>query len=73
MQHFSVAATDVNTSVAITAMGTPVAIDATHQTVRVDVLFTRGGSGLLLFKLTAGLGDSLHNVTAADETWPVLE
>ncbi len=73
MRHFSVLATDANTSVALTAMGTPVVVDATHQSVRVDVLFTRGGSGLLLFKLNAGLGDSLHNVTAADEVWPVLE
>jgi hypothetical protein len=72
MQHFSVTATDANTSVAVTAMGTPV-IDPTHQSVRVDVLFTRGGSGLLLFKLTAGLGDSVRNATAADEAWPVLE
>jgi hypothetical protein len=72
MSHFSISATDVGTSMPVTAVGLPVTLDAA-QTVRVDVLFTRAGSGLLVFKLSAGLSDSLGNSTPEDEVWPVME
>lgn len=73
MEHFSVTATDANTFMAKTAVGAPVVLSPTQQSVRVDVTLTRVGSGLLVFRLSAGLADSLGNVTSADEAWPVLE
>ncbi len=65
-------ATDA-TFMAKTAVGTPAVLSPTQQSVRVDVTFARVGSGLLVFRPFGGLADSLGNVTAADEAWPVLE
>ena len=73
MTHFSVTATDSNTTMTVTALSRPVVLDAARQSVRADVLFTRGGSGLLVFRLSAGFADSLRNATLSDEVWPVLE
>ena len=73
MTHFSVSATDASTVVAITAVGLPSPLGSPTQTVRVGLLFTRGGSGLVVFRLAAGLADSLGNVTLDDQSWPVLE
>ena len=73
MSHFSISATDSSTVAAITAVGPRTVVDPTRQSVRVNFQLTRGGSGILTFKLSAGLADSLGNATAADESWPVLE